>query len=274
MANSDSDWLRRAERAECARLLSRALSAEDVLLYDASGKPIRKTSDLFVLGEIEARRHAHQFLDELLRKLPPEKIPTSPEELLDALRKLYQSDPKYSFNIIDGKLSLPFSATVRGVLIKGHIPLYGLCKALIATIAGLLVFKKLTRDKPDDAISFVLLAKFEGHTGGVRCATFSPDSQRIVTASEDRTARVWNSANGQLLAKLEGTRSLSVGWGFHPTVSVSSLPAMTKRRGCGMRPTAACWSSSETTGLLSVGQRFRRTAYTSSPLATVQRSGY
>ena len=49
-----------------------------------------------------------------------------------------------------------------------------------------------------------LLAKLEGHTGWVFQAAFSPDGQRIVTASEDHTARVWNAANAQLLAKLEG----------------------------------------------------------------------
>ncbi len=35
-------------------------------------------------------------------------------------------------------------------------------------------------------------------------AQFSPDGQRIVTASEDKTARVWNAANGQPLMMLEG----------------------------------------------------------------------
>jgi WD40 repeat protein len=49
-----------------------------------------------------------------------------------------------------------------------------------------------------------LLAKLEGHTDSVVHAAFSPDGQRIVTASEDHTARVWKAANGQLLAKLEG----------------------------------------------------------------------
>lgn len=33
---------------------------------------------------------------------------------------------------------------------------------------------------------------------------FSPDGQRIVTASGDQTARVWNAASGQLLATLRG----------------------------------------------------------------------
>jgi WD40 repeat protein/energy-coupling factor transporter ATP-binding protein EcfA2 len=49
-----------------------------------------------------------------------------------------------------------------------------------------------------------LVAKLEGHTGIVLHAAFSPDGQHIVTASEDRTARVWNATNGQLQATLEG----------------------------------------------------------------------
>ena len=43
-----------------------------------------------------------------------------------------------------------------------------------------------------------------GHTGRGQQAAFSPDGQRIVTASVDKTARVWNAASGQLLATLEG----------------------------------------------------------------------
>ena len=49
-----------------------------------------------------------------------------------------------------------------------------------------------------------LLATLEDHTGRVIHTAFSPDGQRIVTASDDRTAQVWNAADGQLLAKLEG----------------------------------------------------------------------
>lgn len=39
-------------------------------------------------------------------------------------------------------------------------------------------------------------------------ASFSPDDQRIVTASENSTARVWNAANVQLLGKVEGHTSI------------------------------------------------------------------
>jgi len=44
----------------------------------------------------------------------------------------------------------------------------------------------------------------QGHTDDVETAVFSPDGQRILTASADNTARVWNAANGQLLAILQG----------------------------------------------------------------------
>jgi WD40 repeat protein len=52
-----------------------------------------------------------------------------------------------------------------------------------------------------DATTGHLLVKL---AGWVMHAAFSSDGERIVTASGDKTARVWNAANGQLLAKLEG----------------------------------------------------------------------
>jgi WD40 repeat protein len=43
-----------------------------------------------------------------------------------------------------------------------------------------------------------------GHTGIVYSAEFSPDGQRIVTASRDNTAKVWDASTGKLLYSLEG----------------------------------------------------------------------
>ena len=38
-------------------------------------------------------------------------------------------------------------------------------------------------------------------------AQFSPDGARIVTASDDKTARVWDAATGKSLATLAGMRA-------------------------------------------------------------------
>ena len=48
------------------------------------------------------------------------------------------------------------------------------------------------------------LASLEGHTDLVWAAQFSPDGTRVVTASKDKTAQVWEVASGRLLASLTG----------------------------------------------------------------------
>ncbi|KAF7363057.1 WD40 repeat-like protein [Mycena venus] len=42
---------------------------------------------------------------------------------------------------------------------------------------------------------------FEGHNSSVRCAAFSPDGERIVSGSQDKTVRMWGSKTGALLAE-------------------------------------------------------------------------
>ena len=44
-----------------------------------------------------------------------------------------------------------------------------------------------------------------GHTGAVNSVAFSPDGARLSTASEDKSARLWNAATGELLHRLRVT---------------------------------------------------------------------
>lgn len=47
-----------------------------------------------------------------------------------------------------------------------------------------------------------VIRRLDGHTDKVLSAAFSPDGQAIVTASADRTARIWPSV-GTLLKEAE-----------------------------------------------------------------------
>ncbi len=55
-----------------------------------------------------------------------------------------------------------------------------------------------------DTRSDVSLLVFRGHGTRIHSATFSSDGTRIVTASADKTARVWHAATGQELILLRG----------------------------------------------------------------------
>src|SRR5580700_12242315 len=71
-----------------------------------------------------------------------------------------------------------------------------------------------------------------GHTGAVNSVAFSPDGARLSTASEDKTARVWNAATGELLHTLSGHADAVFAAPFSPdgskiaTVSADLTPRL------------------------------------------------
>src|SRR6266446_475625 len=56
-----------------------------------------------------------------------------------------------------------------------------------------------------------------GHEGGVTSAAFNPSGTRVVTASDDETARVWNAATGAAIAVLHGHVGEVASAVFHPS---------------------------------------------------------
>ncbi len=68
--------------------------------------------------------------------------------------------------------------------------------------------QEAVEEEPDRQNASILrrvpLGTYRGHTDGVRTAAYSPDGTRVVTASNDRTARIWDAADGRELLRLEG----------------------------------------------------------------------
>ena len=58
------------------------------------------------------------------------------------------------------------------------------------------------------------LQTLEGHSGAVYSVAFSPDGQKIVSGSDDKTVRVWDTATGSLLQTLKGHP--------HPVTSIAA----------------------------------------------------
>jgi len=65
--------------------------------------------------------------------------------------------------------------------------------------------------------------ELKGHTGWVVAASFSNDGRRVVTASYDNTARIWDTESGKLIAELKG----HTGWVVAASFSYDGRRALT-----------------------------------------------
>ncbi|MEI1374842.1 nSTAND1 domain-containing NTPase, partial [Nostoc sp.] len=63
---------------------------------------------------------------------------------------------------------------------------------------------------------FQELNTLEGHSSAVISVVFSPDGQRLASASTDKTIKLWDAATGKLLQTLSGHRSVVISVVFSP----------------------------------------------------------
>ena len=87
------------------------------------------------------------------------------------------------------------------------------------------------------------LLELKGHTDGVSSASFSPDGTRIVTGSEDKTAKVWDAGTGTPLLELKGHTARSERSRRSARTGRGSSPAVRRR-------TAKVWDARTGTPLL------------------------
>jgi hypothetical protein len=111
--------------------------------------------------------------------------------------------------IQDGFHERAMRIAVRGLPKAGALPLFSLgwdataMSGLEAKLAGA-------------AQASALRAVLQGHDDSVWSAAFTPDGSRIVTASHDKTARVWDAKGGQALLTFEGHDELVLSAAFSP----------------------------------------------------------
>lgn len=60
------------------------------------------------------------------------------------------------------------------------------------------------------------LPDVEGHTGPITSVAFSPDSERILTASDDRTVKMWNAWFGKEILTIREPGGLVTSAAFSP----------------------------------------------------------
>jgi WD40 repeat protein len=65
-----------------------------------------------------------------------------------------------------------------------------------------------------------MMRELKGHVGNINHAVFSPDGSRIVTASWDDTARVWDVATGTMNHELKGHKLIVNHAAFSPDGSL------------------------------------------------------
>jgi serine/threonine protein kinase len=121
-----------------------------------------------------------------------------------------------------------------------HFAIAGLALT-VAVVIGLGLF----RPRTPVAESVGQLRQFVGHSGAIENVVFTPDGRRLITASQDKTARVWDVETGRELLMLTGH-----------TDGVRGLAALPDNR----RVVTAAWDGTVRLWDLNTGEELRQYA--------------
>ena len=107
-----------------------------------------------------------------------------------------------------------FILSHKGVIEIAPVQVYA--SALVFSPTRSVVKKYFQAEEPDwittkpamEADWNACLQTLEGHSDSVSSVVFSSDGQRLASASDDRTIKIWDAASGACLQTLEGHRQL------------------------------------------------------------------
>jgi serine/threonine protein kinase len=180
------------------------------MVYLLTGK---QPTDVSMYNSLQNQLHWRQFAPHISTELA---------NFIDRLIDPQASKrPKNTYEILQALFQLEHQAEVRATattLLQSSIRkiwpsrwLWGGGMALLLLAGGCLVWRFAPPLSIQRLTAHVQSAQFVqtllGHSGTVRCLSYTPDGSRLITGGDDQVIRVWNTNTGQLLFNLTGHTS-------------------------------------------------------------------